>query len=918
MERNSETQTLSYGKGMTNVPSDMLSGDSELQESIGFIHKEGEMKPVQDVVQIGNVPYKIMYVHKMADYEMLIAYDGTDKIHCYNIQGVENITSEQEVDSYSLGETYSISGVGNTLVAATSKGLHYLLFKGGTYKDLGTELPVPTMKFKTLATELISKKRTVCALNEIIDYTKMWAKYDDNGDLTEITGYNTPSTPDAEIYYEYHVKKNNADAESSFQDAVRGNVAEGIKKIKEENHFAFPFFVRYALRLYDGSYVRISNPILICPTINRNFHFTPVRYNSETNTYEDCPYDGTNFVTKFMWFPWYSALSYYVRVSNAEEWKDIVKDVVVFATDEVEPFDLTGEYEFRSALEVDGSCYANQVSRKEVQPSLTGEDKEIEFNHYYNFNINTYKARHVIMPVKYKSDDEIIDDLLKKTQFYKLFSLSIEKGEASDVTYKEAPIKQHVVENLTEQEQLETDDYYGWTKTFAKKIFPYNKRINLIGIERKPFGGFGYFMPITSALSSPEVESSSADAAEYEVYTHIVSESMDAWVKSEHTYTALPEMLNSWMYYPDPHATEMRVVKKGTSMGVSLKLRTHPMLNGAYSFGSLPFPRVSQAEYTWQMLILPRVDDTARDVFDSNVYTSEVNNPFVFTASGDNQVGTGKVLGIIANTEAVSQGQFGQYPLIVFTNEGIYGLSVSTDGLYKTSYPVSREACDEDSPLVPTDNMVVFVSKKGLMATTGGQVACLSGLLSGRAAENFVTLGDGRFRDFVKGSLIAYDFRDSLLRIYGKGKTYQYIYNIADKTFAMTDSGIEAQAVVNNYPDNLIQDTGGNIYSLTRKPDINDDEREYDGEIVTRPLKLGGSLTLKSLRKIKHLMNTRQGTVELEIWASNNAREWCQLHSLKGKPWSYFVFKYKLRGFKANDSFSGTVVRVQKRREAFL
>ena len=77
MERNSETQTLSYSKGMTNVPSDMLSSDSELQESIGFIHKNGEMKPVQDVVQIGNVTYKIMYVHKMPDYEMLIAYDGT-------------------------------------------------------------------------------------------------------------------------------------------------------------------------------------------------------------------------------------------------------------------------------------------------------------------------------------------------------------------------------------------------------------------------------------------------------------------------------------------------------------------------------------------------------------------------------------------------------------------------------------------------------------------------------------------------------------------------------------------------------------------------------------------------------------------------------------------------------------------------
>lgn len=42
MERNLERQTLSFSKGMTNVPSDLLSDDSELLESDGFIFKDGE------------------------------------------------------------------------------------------------------------------------------------------------------------------------------------------------------------------------------------------------------------------------------------------------------------------------------------------------------------------------------------------------------------------------------------------------------------------------------------------------------------------------------------------------------------------------------------------------------------------------------------------------------------------------------------------------------------------------------------------------------------------------------------------------------------------------------------------------------------------------------------------------------------
>lgn len=90
MERNLERQTLSFSKGMTNVPSDLLSDDSELLESDGFIFKDGEMKAVQKPVKIGEIAgQKIMYVHKMADYENIIAYDGTENIYWYTKMIVE-------------------------------------------------------------------------------------------------------------------------------------------------------------------------------------------------------------------------------------------------------------------------------------------------------------------------------------------------------------------------------------------------------------------------------------------------------------------------------------------------------------------------------------------------------------------------------------------------------------------------------------------------------------------------------------------------------------------------------------------------------------------------------------------------------------------------------------------------------------
>lgn len=71
MERNLERQTLSFSKGMTNVPSDLLSDDSELLESDGFIFKDGEMKAVQKPKYVTN-GRPILYIHKGADYRTYV------------------------------------------------------------------------------------------------------------------------------------------------------------------------------------------------------------------------------------------------------------------------------------------------------------------------------------------------------------------------------------------------------------------------------------------------------------------------------------------------------------------------------------------------------------------------------------------------------------------------------------------------------------------------------------------------------------------------------------------------------------------------------------------------------------------------------------------------------------------------------
>lgn len=913
MERNLERQTLSFSKGMTNVPSDLLSDDSELLESDGFIFKDGEMKAVQKWVSIGNVPYKIMYVHKMADYENIIAYDGTKNIYWYTKDDSGNIVSPPDgvTKSFIVGTVYDVKSIGNTLVCTTSEGLHYLLFKGNKYKNLGKEMPRLDYDFTferpTGNYTQEESGRTLCNAENAIE-TKQGESYFNPLNHTFIqAGGVKPDGSETKSYTMFSIKvSSDSKYENEFQETIQGHVAQAISWAKSKNMFAFPFFLRCAFRMFDGSYCRITTPIVCYPTVNKNCMFSSAVFDSTHNTYMDLHQMG-GAVSMFYFIEYRELLFWFESISN--DWSDIIKEIVVFASDQVVPFYIDKGWHFESP---------NGLHKKYAYANFgykTYEEKLLNYDVDGSTSTDTHKepytrAVHDELLPKYKSDDQIINELLTKTVFYKLFTVPISDSSIGGNNYhytvtgkggEPAFIGDGTLENLLEQEQLNVDDYYGWASLSAKSIYNYNGRLNLIGATRTPFAGFAKF-----------VGKDTTKDYTFLMFTHIVSDKCDTWVKG--SAFSDKDFLQGWLFYPDPNATE--VIFKAGEEYIRINLKAHPRLNGAYTFPVLPpnkpqeFTQISDSDF---QEIVTSIND--KENLNSQIFTSVVNNPFVFEASGDNTVGTGKILGIIANTEAVSQGQFGQYPLMVFTDEGIYGLSVNSEGLYSRAYPISREVCNEDSPLVPTDRLVFFASKKGLMAASGGSVACMSEQMRGRAPRNFATFGEGKFLDFLKGCLIAYDYRDSILRIFSKGKSYQYIYNMVDKTFSMVNSGIEAQAVVNDYPDNLIQDTNGNVYSLTSKPDINEDTESYSGSFTTRPLKLGGSMTLKSLRAVKHLFDSDEGTIGLEIYGSNDCKHWCKLPSVGGKPWKYFTFKYTLQNFKAADSFAGSIVEVQSRRE---
>lgn len=890
-------KSLSFSKGITTSPSDLLSDDSELTASRDLIFRNGEMQPLRQAATFGQTDHKLLYIHKGADYTNAITYDGTN-LYWGALKSVNGRIPDKK-PLYDIGNVSDITSVGNTLVVATDKGIHYILYKEGKYIDLGTELPRPEFRFwlesKSLSNPI--KKSDYISFQDYMKTDTCQAFYTSNNELCKIEyvdpgrddssgvqkssktiNSGTPDTSKTLTYRGYCARQSKT---SEINTASNALVALHLAEVKKENLFAFPFFVRFALRLYDGSYTRISPPVLCLPSIHNNVALMPMGANDRPST-QQVGYFVPSVSQASLWFKAF--------VNEADKWSDIIKDCVIFASDEEMQFNIDGDWYFYQPHEL-MNAYIYDCIVGDAYSCFGKWSYKITHSSSFSSQTDGYLTS-VIMPAKMKTEEQIIENLSKKGVFYKLLEFpfsSINKYENGIETTK--LINDNVVTNLTEQEQLGVDDYMGWTTISASKLYAYNSRINALGIKRKPYSGFNHFVAVKPSTSQP-----------LSYYVSLSKTAGEVWIKGSMFCDVRCAML-SWFFYPDPNAKEVLFYDESTQKGISAQLQNHPRLNGAYLMQKLPdgtLPVLTN-------ISKPVVNEDYYELLDSQIFTSVVNNPFVFQASGDNTVGTGSILGIAANTEPISQGQFGQYPLIVFTTEGIYGLSVNSEGLYSASYPISREVCNNPESITPTGNVVYFTSDKGLMAVSGGTVRCVSPQLSGTnppysdATDSFLT--------FVRNAFLAYDYRDSLLFIYNVSYDYAYVYNLLDGTFATISLGTKSiQRSVSNYPDTLLQDSDNNVYSFSKIPVAQDDTQTYSGTFTTRPLKLGSSIQLKTIHQIVHLFNSADGSLTLNVYASNDCRNWTELHSLHGKPWKYYRFRYNLSNISASDTFAGTVI----------
>lgn len=869
---------LKYG-GLTASPLDYECSDGDLAISMDMIPEDGSLRPVLPPRQVANfgAGYKLLHIHEGTGYKNYIMQNGQDV--CSFPEGyVYEEGNDNRVFPLSDLNLLQVASIGNTVVLLTSGGVSYLLWSEGAYKVLGSSMPELRLSFGLTNSAVVASDPVSVNYDSHVPYSK-------NTGVIEFSDAN----------------------KLTITNAVFAQVNKFIAEAGGQR-FLMPFFVRYAYRLYDGSLTRHSAPILmICDTESTPSVGVTRMYDAKGNAL-DTFY--TNTPTTSCTFEVYGLLhdlDYAVNagLKDLKDWKDIIASVDVFVSSPIYRIDINGKCESFGGRKSEG------VKRRMTICKTTAgtyyQQAEVD-----DLNDTDYFT-HIHLPVKPLSD--YVRDIEDNSLFYLLKSIPVDDLKESRTVID---IPQGYLSSLVVRESM-TDDYDSHENLIAENAFVYNNRLNLGGISKKLFPGF----TPSSLFCYSDKPISSTDTRKYsiEITTFVnAPDGQQKVLKSSGEIGLSPQTDGGrvpvggssdivvtfpiyYLYYPSASATKIfiKIVGNGYIYEGEFALTSHAMLNGSYYFNidGVELKRTSTETINYEssslLVELPH-----------KLYTSEVNNPFKFPVTGINTIGTGRILGISSAAKALSEGQFGQFPLYAFTTDGVWALEVSNTGTFTARQPVTRDICINPESITQIDSAVLFVTDRGIMLLSGSEATCISEVIDGLlpdmtvypSGNAFLELSGieksvfafASFRDFLSGCRMFYDYTHQRIVVFNPAYSYAFAYSLKSKSWGMMSSQMVTSA--NAYPETAVQLRDGTIVDYTGEGE----HGRLRGFILSRPLKLDAPDILKTVYSIIQRGNFNRGDIKVVLFGSRDLTNWHYVYSstdhylrgFAGTPYKYY------------------------------
>lgn len=917
---------------------DNLASDGSLSAAVGLVNQDGGMRAVSKANEVINLPdgYVAVFIHKTSSGdENYIVLDSEKHLYWLSVEeDLENI-AEDYWETHRIGEMSfdnftDIDAVGNTIIALLET-THYILWKDGRYHYLGTKIPNLDISFGVrgwLRSFLHTKRCGGATLKE---------KY-----------------------------------KGVYNDAIT-KIDKHIADCGEnDGFFVNPLFVRYAMELYDGTIVNRSCPVLMCPMKAPLVHIVDQRDTDYLSTFDFDYY--IKFISylidykilnksKEELYKWKDIVKniniyvskpiylYSLEYPGNENYCVGFKHYDVIFRGRIMA-DHTNGYVIKTNNDGQiGSCNYCTDENMVVYAGYTNNAIE---------RLNGLKEKELAYKVAIKeySEEEVASIMKGLHPCYKYYSIPIEKLVAPDYGFDtkswgwwnghdEGTIygvlqepcgafsrriqipPQKILATLEQQPTIDTAqaaDYYDREQLLAKNITAYNNSISLLDLKRRynepisPSCMFQYRNALQVSLDTDgnyhAWEFSPVGAQVNKVYIHIEENGKNYLLSKEDNYSyrhynTRGSAYDNFLCLPYPNAKAVFFGDGHNFWGMALS-------DSAFSNSKMFWlGSVSDKPLNWtieQMNELKKTCEQENIVsLPGRIYTSETNNPFVFRPSRAISFDGADVIGMASATKALSQGQFGQFPMYAFTSDGIWALEVSAStGGYSAKQPVTRDVCINPLSIAQGDDCIYFVSDRGLMLLTGSETACISDTLDDHFAQSLKdTLpGYGKFfglsgvsenaaaaiafREFIKEAQIIYDYANQRLIVFKPataGSTnIAYAYSLASRSWSFVENDIYKK--LNSYPEALGVSASGGVVNLSTITD----GTEGTGLIVTRPLSLDMPEVHKTVDAIIQRGKFRKGCIKQALWGSRDLIHWHLvassdshiLRNVHGTPYKWF------------------------------
>lgn len=841
-------------QGITTNPSDYEAPDGELAAAINLTPEDGAMRPVQPPKDITDgiiTDGTIIYTHSVTingtPQKNLIIYDSEAQVLKYLklIDGAidGNATTIQSNLQIQVND---ISSIGYIIAIAAADGIHYMRWYAGTYIWLGKNLPEINISLG-LNGELHTEEKTT-----------------DTGSMSQ--------------------------RNPTFNNVIHGWMNERIVAEHNEGYFVFPFLVRYAYRLYDGTLYKHSAPILMSCTQ----WATPRAWEKSHDV-------GSHISTIVLWNIRHRLVYWFYSQDNITEikkWGDIISSIDIFITAPIWTYDqnrdsgdFPGEYSMVGTFE--WGANTRHALRNEFSIFQAQYPNAEHYYHQYSFPKNT-----------------LAEDLENAHIFYHLTSI-----KPYDLSTDEVEIHPDAgtLSTLAQREQMTEDSLTSHDILVPNSLYTYNARLAIADVNRRMFQGF----PLLSQLQKGTGASIVEDIT-HRFVTRVVIEENGENIVVESPISQIQMKAGgvSWqpfyiyLYYTNPNAKEIYIHDLDNGYRLKLALKPHTYLNGAFYAGAIASSYFNQNTPT-----IPGVTTNNEIAYPEKIYYSAADNPFNFPHALT--VGTGRVLALAAATKALSQGQFGQFPLHVFTTEGVWALEVASDGTFSAKSPVTRDVCTNPESITQTDNALLFATDRGIMLLSGSDSKCISDTLTDNGTPfdpedlphlstlcgNIVATDTVPFLQFTQNCRMLYDYTHQRIILYNPDHTYAYVYSLKDNAWGMMPSNIEYH--VNAYPDAMAvitetpspQEEEETVHTLVNFSQTDDQTSGSSTQLlITRPLKLDTPDQLKTIDTIIQRGYFRKGHVQTILYGSRDLFNWHLVYSstdhylrgFRGTPYKYF------------------------------